>query len=448
MADLARRRGRRRRRRRIWLTAVILVLGVAVLVAAIWTDVDSRNRSNEERAALAAANAHLATLRHDVATTQAAKAVASAKRDSLQASIASTTSQLAAANGALANANVHAYVQGVGITTLQTCLGGVKNTLSQIAARDNTRAAKDISAVSGPCTQLAGGSGTGLVYPFDFPDPSVILVGQTYFAYATNSVAGNIQIIDSNDLVHWSAVGNALPSLPAWATTNYTWAPAVAMIGGTFVLYYAVNVAGTADECISVATATQPEGPFQDKSTAPLECQKSLGGSIDPASFIDADGTPYLVWKSGGPGSSKIWSQQLVPSGTSFVPGGNPTSLLVPDQPWEAGTVEAPNLITTGGHYYLFYSGNDWNSSNYAVGVATCTGPLGPCSDASPHPILSSGPGIAGPGGESVFADTAGNFWIAFHAWVPSAVGFPNSRDLYLRRLTLSGPVPTVATSG
>ena len=46
-----------------------------------------------------------------------------------------------------------------------------------------------------------------------------------------------------------------------------------------------------------------------------------------------------------------------------------------------------------------------------------------------------------------MFADTAGNFWIAFHAWVPGSVGFPNSRDLYLRRLTFSGPVPTVAAA-
>jgi beta-xylosidase len=287
-----------------------------------------------------------------------------------------------------------------------------------------------------------------LVYPFDFPDPVVILVGQTYYAYATNSVAGNIQIIDSNDLSHWTAVGNALPSLPSWATPDYTWAPAVATIGGSYLLYYAVDVAGTGQECISVASANRPQGPFADKSTAPLECQKSLGGSIDPASFIDTNGTPYLVWKSGGPGSSKIWSQQLAPSGTSFVAGTNPTSLLVPDQPWEAGTVEAPDLVTTGGHYYLFFSGNDWNSSNYAVGIATCTGPLGPCSDATSNPILSSGAGVAGPGGDSVFADTSGNFWIAFHAWVPGAVGFPNSRDLYLRRLTFSGSVPVVATSG
>ena len=429
--------------------ATVVVLCVGALVAATWTDIDARTRNREEQAALAAATSRLAWLRHRVAVTQFAKAVTRSKRNALQNSITTTMSQLAATNGSLANADVHAYVQGVGIDTLQTCLGGVKNAFSQITAKNNTQAASDISAVSGACAQLAGGTGTGLVYPFDFPDPAVVLVGRTYYAYATNSVAGNIQIIESTDLSHWTAVGNALPSLPPWATPNYTWAPAVATIGGTYLLYYAVDVAGTGQECISVASSSRPQGPFADKSTAPLECQKSLGGSIDPASFIDTSGTPYLVWKSGGPGSSKIWSQQLAPSGTSFLAGTNPTSLLSPDQPWEAGTVEAPDLVvTTGGRYYLFFSGNDWNSSNYAVGVATCTGPLGPCSDATASPILSSGAGVAGPGGESVFADTSGTFWIAFHAWIPGAVGFPNSRDLYLRRLSFSGSVPAVATSG
>jgi Glycosyl hydrolases family 43 len=439
---------RRRPSRARSVVVVALSLGVAVLVAAAWTDIDARTKSRHEGAALTAANTHLAGLRHQVAVTRFAEAVTTAQRNALQSSIASTMSQLAVTQGSLANANVHAYVQGVGIDTLQTCLGGVKNAFDHITAKNNAQAAKDITAVSGACTQLAGGAGTGLVYPFDFPDPSVILVGQTYYAYATNSVGGNIQIIASTDLTHWTAVGNALPNLPAWATSNYTWAPSVAMIGGAFVLYYAVDVAGTDNECISVATASQPQGPFADRSTAPLECQKSLGGSIDPASFIDSNGTPYLVWKSGGPGSSQIWSQQLAPSGTSFVAGTNPTSLLTPDQFWEGETVEAPDMVTTGGHYFLFFSGNDWDSANYAVGMAACTGPLGPCSDASPSPILSSGASVAGPGGESVFADTSGNFWIAFHAWVPGAVGFPNSRDLYLRRLTFSGTGATVASSG
>ena len=67
---------------------------------------------------------------------------------------------------------MHTSVQGQGIDTLQTCLGGVKHAFGQITATHNTQAAKDISAVSGACTQLAGGTSTGLVYPFDFPDPT------------------------------------------------------------------------------------------------------------------------------------------------------------------------------------------------------------------------------------------------------------------------------------
>ncbi len=425
-----------------------IVLGVALLAAAVWTDVQARTRARNEETALAAANAHLASLRHDVALTRFATAVTTGKRDSLQASITTTLSQLAATNSSLATTNVHAFLQGASIDTLQTCLGGVQDALGQISANDNSKAAKDISAVSAPCSALDGGTTAGLVYPFDFPDPDVILVGQTYFAYATNSVAGNIQIIESTDLTHWTAVGNALPHLPAWAEPDYTWAPAVVAIGGSFVLYYAANVAGSGKECVSVATATQPQGPFVDRSTAPLECQPALGGSIDPASFVDTNGSPYLLWKSGGPGSSKIWSEQLDPAGTAFTVGATPTMLLVPAQPWEAGTVEAPYMLTAAGRYYLFFSGNNWDSANYGVGVARCTGPLGPCSDSSSSPILSSGHGVAGPGGESVFADTTGAYWIAFHAWVPGAVGFPNSRDLNLRRLNVSGSAPVVAAAG
>ena len=65
--------------------------------------------------------------------------------------------------------------------------------------------------VAGACSTLAGGSADGLAYPFDFPDPFVLPVGGTYFAYATNSVAGNIQIIESSDLTHWTAVGRRPP---------------------------------------------------------------------------------------------------------------------------------------------------------------------------------------------------------------------------------------------
>ena len=424
------------------------VLATAGLGVAVWYDADAHVRAVDEASTLRAAQLHLTTLRHDTAVTDYAAALTTNKRNNLETSIGTTLDQLAGVQTSLNDANAGASLEGLGITALHTCLGGVQAALNEVSAQNNQAAATDISDVSGPCASLDGGAKAGLVYPFDFPDPDVILVGQTYYAYATNSVAGNIQIISSTDLTHWQAVGNALPTLPGWAKPNETWAPSVERVNGTFLMYYAADFAPTGPECISVATATRPQGPFIDNSALPLECQPSLGGSIDPSAFTDANGVPYLVWKSGGPGSSKIWSQQLNRAGTKFAAGTNPTQLLVPDQPWEGGTVEAPDLVLNAGRYFLFFSGNDWNSANYAIGVARCTGPLGPCTDASPSPILSSGSGIAGPGGESVFADTSGDYWIAFHAWVPGAVGFPNNRDLYLRRLDLSGSLPSVATPG
>jgi hypothetical protein len=430
------------------LAVTAVAIAVAGLGVAVWYDADAHVRAGAEASTLRAAEHHLAVLRHDKALTNFADALTTNTRNNLQSSIGTTLGQLSGVESSLTNANAGASLEGLGITALHTCLGGVQAALGAISTHDNQGAATDISAVSGPCASLDGGADAGLVYPFDFPDPDVALFGQTYYAYATNSVAGNIQIISSTDLAHWVSVGNALPSLPGWAKPNETWAPSVTNVNGTFLMYYTADFAPSGTQCISVATATNPQGPFIDNSVLPLECQQSLGGSIDPSAFTDANGVPYLVWKSGGPGTSTLWSQQLNAARTGFATGTNPTQLLAPDRSWEGGTVEAPDLALANGHYWLFFSGNDWDSANYAVGVAQCAGPLGPCADASPNPILSSGPEMAGPGGESVFVDRNGHFQIAFHAWVPGAVGFPNSRDLYLRPLDLSGLLPSVATPG
>jgi hypothetical protein len=431
--------------RRWWLAvAAAVTVAAAAVGTASWADVRANLRSTHEKDSLAEARHELAALRHDVALTKFATAITAGRQAQLESSIAATLSQLASADSALKSANADALVQGAGITTLQQCIAGVESAYDQIARDNNTQAAQDISAVSGPCSELVGGTGSGLVYPFDFPDPDVIAVGSTFFGYATNSVGGSIQIIESNDLTHWAAVGDALPSLPGWAAPSATWAPAVTQFGAKFLLYYTAKVAATGQQCISVATASQPEGPFVDTSTAPMECQMALGGSIDPSPFVDNNGTPYLEWKSQGPVGSGLWSQQLNPKGTGFAFASRPYQTLLPDYAWQAGTVEAPDMVTAGGRYFLFYSGNNWNTASYAVGVATCAGPVGPCSDSSPTPILASGDGVAGPGGESVFADGSGSYWIAFHAWVPGSVGFPNSRCLYVRHLALSGPVPVV----
>ena len=126
---------------------------------------------------------------------------------------------------------------------------------------------------------------------------------------------------------------------------------------------------------------------------------------------------------------------------------GTPTALLTPTRSWQGGVVEGPDLVLSGGQYLLFYSANNWETSSYAVGYATCTGPLGPCTDASPQPLVASGPQFAGPGGPSVFADPKGNLWMAFHGWLPGKWGYPNSRLLFVRPMTITGGVPQLDPS-
>ena len=128
------------------------------------------------------------------------------------------------------------------------------------------------------------------------------LFGQTYYAYATNSVAGNIQIISSSDLTHWTSVGNALPSLPGWAKPNETWAPSVARVNGTYLMYYTADFAPSGTQCVSVASASGPQGPFIDNSVLPLECQQSLGGSIDPSRVNDCHAKSRVGQKAKGHG--------------------------------------------------------------------------------------------------------------------------------------------------
>ena len=434
-----------RRRRTRWAVTLTVLAAVAVVAWAAATDVQANARVRSEQTALHSSVGHLARTRTALAATSYEQALATNQRTAVKGSIASTLDQLSSTEAALQGTQAFAFLQGVDVGALQDCLHGVSGALQEIAANNDDQAAQDISGVSGPCLAVDGGSNDGLVYPFDFPDPDVILVGTTYYGYATNSVAGNIQIIRSTDRIHWSAVGNALPSLASWAAPHATWAPAVLQVGGTFDLYYAAVVAGGGEECVSVATATQPQGPFIDGSSAPLECQPTLGGSIDPYPFVNTDGTISLLWKSdGGSLPATIWSQPLDATGTVVAPNTAPAALLIPTQSWESGVVEAPDLVLSGGRYLLFYSGNNWNSANYGVGVAGCAGPAGPCTPLTDGPVLSGDSTMQGPGGESVFTDPSGSTWIAFHAWATGSVGYPHSRELYIRRLDLSGGAPSV----
>jgi hypothetical protein len=391
------------------------------------------------------------TSRHLVASEQTLKVINVTKAAN-QASLNDMSGELASTKQQLAQADQGLNLQNLSISTLDACVSGVQQAVTLLQQGAQQEASNAIRGVAGVCKTVQGANPDGPAYPFDFPDPDVVDVSGTYYAYGTNSAGGNIQIFRSTDLSHWKTVGDALPKAASWASTGYTWAPGVLRHRRRYLLYYATDdrLSLGSKECISVATARRPGGPFVDSSSAPLICQTSLGGSIDPAPYTDATGRPYLTWKSNGAGGqpATIWSEALSPSGTAMARRSSPTVLLRPSQQWEGSVVEGPYMWTSGGSYYLFYSGNNWNSTAYAIGVAQCRGPLGPCTKPLGGPLYTSKPNLEGPGGASVFADAQGNPWVAFHGWLPGAVGYPNARLLFVRPLGSLGALPPPLPAG
>ncbi|MDB5076961.1 MAG: glycoside hydrolase, family 43 [Chloroflexi bacterium] len=257
------------------------------------------------------------------------------------------------------------------------------------------------------------------VFRIDYPDPYVLRVGGTYYAYGTTAGWQGLNklfpVLRSTDLTHWRYVADALTSTPSWGVGDW-WAPDVVVRNGTYYLYYVGKSLTLNVHCIGVATAHSPTGPFQDHGS--LACGDGKGqGYIDPAPFIDSDGKAYLYLSVDDP----YHNVSVLPLTAGMLHAAGPRrELFTLSQPWEHGpsfsTVEGPFMVKHAGIYYLFYSGNDWQH-DYAMGYATAKSPLGPFTKYARNPILHGTDSVIGPGGGSIFQDTRGRWWLAYHAW-------------------------------
>ncbi len=284
----------------------------------------------------------------------------------------------------------------------------------------------------------------------DFADPAVLVVGDIFYAYATNAAGKHVQVARSFDLSHWTSLPDALPTLPAWVDNrgDWVWAPDVIQIGRRFVMYYTARDAHSGRQCIGVASSAAPFGPFADTNAGPFVCQRDLGGDIDASPFRDGDAL-YLYFKSDGNCCrihAHLWGQRLSSDGLHLL--GAPVLLLTNDQGWEGDVVEAPNMLKTGRSYGLFYSGNDYATNRYAIGYARCQTPLGPCEKPADHPILSTNLAapipLVGPGGASLF-EAGGVTWVAFHTWGVTVAGAPvAARYMLIERLSWHGGEPVI----
>ena len=302
-------------------------------------------------------------------------------------------------------------------------------------------------AAPAPTPEADAGPALVPVIDRDFPDPDLLEVDGTWYAYATNDAESNVQVASSTDLRTWTALPDALPELPDWVEVGDTWAPEVTAIDGGYVLYFTAYSNVAFRQCIGVATAEHPAGPFTatpaaDGGHGMLVCPGEEGGAIDASTFLDDDGTRYLLWKNDGNCCRlDTWISDAPLSADGLALAGEPIRLLKQDQPWEGDLVEAPTLLERGGSYVLLFSGNGYRSAEYAVGYATAPAIAGPWTK-------HDGPWVTtetfdyeliGPGGQDVVV-TADGEYLAFHGWDD----YLTRRAMYLVPLTWDGATPSI----
>jgi len=219
----------------------------------------------------------------------------------------------------------------------------------------------------------------------DMPDPSVIRIGDTYYATGTSSEwAPFYPVYVSNDLVNWKQTGHIFNKKPGW-TKNSFWAPELFYHNGQVFCYYTARRASDNTSYIGVATADSPTDEFTDHGLI-IE----YGTEAIDAFIFDDNGQLYITWKAYGLDErhieivgSKLSSDGLRLEGEIF-------SLLVDEE--DIG-MEGQYHFRQGDYYYLVYAAHGCCGfgSDYDVYVARSVNFTGPYEKYNGNPILKGG---------------------------------------------------------
>lgn len=200
---------------------------------------------------------------------------------------------------------------------------------------------------------------------FQIHDPTILLVGNTYYAY---SVGTHIRIHEAPNLAGpWKESGTVLgqASVIQKGARSKPWAPTILQVYDTFYCYYAVSEAGSRDSAIGVATSSSPgPGGWTDHG-AIIQTGTGNGSqirpmhssnAIDPSVQVQLDGNAYLTYGSFWSG---IWhvplNHDLVSANFSAIPS-DARHLAQGQEPDGSDPVEGAFVSYHGGWYYLWFS--------------------------------------------------------------------------------------------
>ena len=253
-----------------------------------------------------------------------------------------------------------------------------------------------------------------LVLPGDYPDPSVVKIGDTYWATATTSNwLPAFPLLKSKDLTTWERIDFVFEKKPEWAD-YYFWAPEITYDNGRVYIYYSAHKKD-GNLCVGVASADKPEGPYQDHG--PLVCQEV--GSIDGFPIRDENGKLYLIWKEDANSVGKptpIWISEMNEERTALV--GQKKELFRNELDWEGNLVEGVSVLRKDDYYYAFYAASACcgTGCSYVSGVARSKSLFGPWEKYSKNPVLVRDDKWKCPGhGTPVERD--GKYYFLYHAY-------------------------------
>jgi hypothetical protein len=327
--------------------------------------------------------------------------------------------------------------------------------------------------------QIPPGHFANPVYASGFADPTVLDVGGRHDEYYAFGTGEKFPMLRSTDLVHWTSAGTALTARPSWTAQTGEWNPWAPnaietdeacpgeRTGPCYVMFFvSVNRNVEPDSnCIGVAVSAEPSGPFADRgiltdeagsldaSGRPIGCGDDNGYSnIDPAPFVDEDGSAYLYLSTGHlcagqpPGATCPFDRRLsvIPLSDDLLTATGPRQpLLGWGEAWEQQIVENPWPRRRGDTYELFFSGGNYRRT-YGMGYATAASPTGPFSKAPVNPILKDSAEVLSAGGGSLVTGPRGGEWVAYHG---RSGDYALPRLLRMDRL-LSSPEGTLTVAG
>lgn len=284
------------------------------------------------------------------------------------------------------------------------------------------------------CNRLLAAYGDGhQVLPGQYADPDIAKFDGRYYLYPTTDgfthwSGTKFRVFSSDDLKFWHDEGVILDlatdDVP-WAVGS-AWAPAIASRNGKYYYYFCGKRADGVS-AIGVAVADTPVGPFRAEPQPLLTMEQmkrlgiKMGQTIDPAIYIEEDGTPYMLFGNG--------HAAIVQLGDDMV------SVIEETMRNLEGLHdfrEAVTVLKRDGRYHFTWSCDDTGSEDYHVNYGTSESLFGPVT--VHYPILVKNPekDILGPGHHSILHDKdTDQYWIAYHRFVTPLSRFKEGKGYH-----------------